>query len=217
METQDLFDHYERLASKADEAFRKVEKDHPSCVKCRVHCSDCCHAIFGVFPVEAVILKEKFDELPRKVRRMALLRADIADRELRKIEIRMRTAEDDHQMRAWVLAQARIACPLLSQSQECILYHHRPITCRVYGIPTAIQGRGHVCGKGAFKKGTKYPTFDLDAAYGTLYQLSLEYLRRMGGRDPEEASLLLSLSRVIRDPMNETKAGPRVKGRVFGP
>jgi Fe-S-cluster containining protein len=211
METKDLFDHYQQLASKAGEAFSKVEKEYPSCVKCRVHCSDCCHAVFGVFAIEAVSLKGKFDALPRKVRRQVLLKADSADRELKKVEIRMRMSEDDPQMKAMVLAKARVACPLLSESQECILYPHRPITCRVYGIPTAIQGKGHVCGKGAFEKGKKYPTFDLDAVYGALYNLSLEYMKRTGNQDSEAASLLLSVSRVIRDPVKETEAGAEKK------
>ena len=214
METKDLFDHYQKLASKADEAFSKVEKEYPSCVKCRVHCSDCCHAVFGVFAIEAVSLKGKFDALPRTVRRQALLKADSADRELRKIEIRMQMSEDNPQMKAMVLAKARVACPLLSESQECILYHHRPITCRVYGIPTAIQGKGHVCGKGAFEKGKKYPTFDLDAVYGALYKLSLEYMKRTGNQDSEAASLLRSVSRVIRDPGKETEAGAEKKDQA---
>jgi len=214
METKVLFDRYQKLASKAGEAFSKVEKEYPSCVKCRVHCSDCCHAVFGVFAIEAVALKGKFDALPRKVRRQVLLKADSANRELRKIEIRMQMSEDDPQMKAMVLAKARVACPLLSESQECILYHHRPITCRVYGIPTAIQGKGHVCGKGAFEKGKKYPTFDLDAVYGALYKLSLEYMKRTGNQDSEAASLLLSVSRVIRDPVKETQAGAKKKDKA---
>jgi Fe-S-cluster containining protein len=214
METKDLVDHYQRLALMADDAFSKVEKEYPSCVRCRVHCSDCCHAVFGVFAIEAVALKEKFDALPRKVRRQALLKADSADRELKKIEIRMRMSEDDPQVKAMVLAKARVACPLLSESQECILYHHRPITCRVYGIPTAIQGKGHVCGKGAFEKGKKYPTFDLDAVHGALFNLSLEYMKRTGNPDSEAASLLLSVSGVIRDPVKETEAGVQKKDRA---
>lgn len=205
METKDLFDQYQKLACKADEAFRKVEKEHPSCVKCRVRCSDCCHAVFGVFAIEAVVLKERFDLLPKKTRRAALLRADSADRELRKLEVRMQMSEDDPQMKAMVLAKARVPCPLLNQSQECILYHDRPITCRVYGIPTAIRGKGHVCGKGAFEKGKIYPTFDLDAVYASLYHLSWEYLERKGNQDPEAASLLLSVSRVIKSPTEATE------------
>ena len=214
METKDLFDHYQKLVCKADEAFTAVEKEYPSCVKCRVHCSDCCHAVFGVFAIEAAILKGRFDALPRKVQRQALLKADSADRELRKIEIRMRMSQDDPQMKAMVLAQARVGCPLLSESRECILYHDRPITCRVYGIPTAIQGKGHVCGKGAFERGKKYPTFDLDAAYGALYNLSREYLKRTGTQDRERASLLLSVSRVIRGPMSEIERGAKKKDKT---
>ena len=214
MQTKDLFDHYKRLARRADEAFGKVRKAYPSCVNCRPHCSDCCHAVFGVFPIEAEVLRRRFDALPKKTRRLALLRADSAERELRKIEIRMRMSEDDPQLKAMVLAKTRVSCPLLSETQECILYPHRPITCRVYGIPTAIEGKGHVCGKGAFEKGNTYPTFDLDAAYGALYKLSLEYVKRTGTDDPEAASLLLSVSRAIRSPSRKAEAGARKEDKL---
>jgi hypothetical protein len=70
----------------------------------------------------------------------------------------------------------------------------------VYGIPTAIQGKAHVCGKAGFKSGKTYPIFDLDRAYQELYLLSGELLKEAGRSDPEKASLLISVSRVIKTP-----------------
>jgi hypothetical protein len=40
-----------------------------------------------------------------------------------------------------------------------------PITCRLYGIPTAIGGKGHTCGLSGFTKGKSYPTVNLDAIH----------------------------------------------------
>jgi hypothetical protein len=101
------------------------------------------------------------------------------------------------------LSKERVRCPLLNQKEECIIYPHRPITCRVYGIPTAIQGQARVCGKAAFEKGESYPTFDLDACYKELYRLSKELLVQMGQSDMEKASLLISVSKVLKTPLEE--------------
>ena len=52
---------YELLVDKADGFFLKVQQTHGACVKCEPHCSDCCHAVFGLFLIEAAYLKRHFD------------------------------------------------------------------------------------------------------------------------------------------------------------
>ena len=107
-------------------------------------------------------------------------------------------------MRAYSLARTRIRCPLLDDHDECILYPCRPITCRVYGIPTMIQGMPRFCGKTGFEKGQPYPTFNLDAMHGELYALSKELVKRAGWEDADDrASFLFSVSKVIRTPLEE--------------
>lgn len=196
----DVFEQYRFLVSKADSAFRMVERDYGACVKCRIGCSDCCHAIFGVFMIEAVHLKQGLDQLGNAEREAALLRADEADHELKEVEEKLAVFDGDPHMKAFALAKERVRCPLLDPEDKCIIYHYRPITCRVYGIPTAIQGRGRVCGKAAFEKGKTYPVYNLDAAYRGLYRLSRELIERANIGSADKASLMLSLSRVIKTP-----------------
>ena len=131
------------------------------------------------------------------------MRGNKADKELKKLEKRLQTNGRAPEMGTESLARERIRCPLLGDNEECVLYPHRPITCRVYGIPTAIQGKAHVCGKAGFKSGKTYPIFDLDRAYQELYLLSGELLKEAGRSDPEKASLLISVSRVIKTPLGE--------------
>jgi hypothetical protein len=106
-------------------------------------------------------------------------------------------------MQAYTIARERIRCPLLDEQNECILYHRRPITCRIYGIPTKIQGKARVCGKTGFKDNGPYPTFDLDGAYHDLYTLSRELLMDLGIDPSDRASLLISISKTIRTPLDE--------------
>lgn len=203
---------YELLVDKADAFFQKIQQTHGTCVKCEPHCSDCCHAVFGLFLIEAAYVKRHFDELNGEKIKEALLRCNDTERALKRLEIKLKAHEADPKMGAHILATERIRCPLLDDNRECILYPHRPITCRVYGIPTMIHGKPHVCGKSEFEKGRSYPAFDLDGVYRDLFNLSEELLEGAGEKDLDKASLLISVCGAIRTPLDdlvkETFRGP---------
>jgi Fe-S-cluster containining protein len=200
---------YERLVEEADKAFGKMLNEHGSEIKCKAHCSDCCHAVFGLFIVEAVSIKNQFDRLGRKERRPALARCAKAHRALLKIEKSLGVEANGSDSGINQLAKARVRCPLLDEKEECILYEFRPITCRVYGIPTSIRGKARVCSRSGFKDGKTYPTFDLDRTYKNLYLLSKELLERTGNSDPERSSLLISVAKAIETPIKELITGFR--------
>jgi len=193
-----LFRTYELLVDKAEAAFQEMQKEHGSCIKCEPHCSDCCHAVFGLFLIEAGYLKDQFDKLMDEEKRAALLRCEEAEKSLERLQNMLQAHEGDPQMQAYIMSRERIPCPLLNENQDCILYPHRPITCRVYGIPTKIQGKARVCWKAEFKKDERYPVFDLDGVYRDLYLLTTELLKSAGRDDPEKASLLISVSKAIQ-------------------
>jgi Fe-S-cluster containining protein len=195
-----LFQRYEVLVGKADRAFQKMQKDYGAFVKCKPHCSDCCHAVFGLFLIEAAYLQQHFNELDRREKRAALLRGKESDKELHELKEKLKIYENDPQMASYSLGRERIRCPLLNEHQECVLYVYRPITCRVYGIPLVIKGKARVCGKAGFKNDEYYPTFNLDEAQRELYLLSMELLDRAGEKDLERASLLISVSEAIKTP-----------------
>jgi len=199
----ELFQSYELLADKAEAAFQEMQKEHSSCIKCEPHCADCCHAVFGLFLIEAGYLREQFEKLTDEEKRAALLRCEEAERSLGRLQNMLQAHEGDPQMQAYIMSRERIPCPLLSAKQECILYSHRPITCRVYGIPTKVQGKARVCWKAEFKKDERYPVFDLDGVYRDLFFLSTELLKSAGKDDPEMASLLISVSKAITTPLED--------------
>jgi Fe-S-cluster containining protein len=200
MRIEELFQTYEFLVDKADAAFREIQGSHSSCVKCQPHCSDCCHAVFGLFLIEASYLKKQFDKLPPEEKKDALLRMNETERGLKRLESKMRAHGDDPSLQAYILATERIPCPLLNQEKECILYAHRPITCRVYGVPTRIHGKARVCARAGFEKGDAYPTFDLDSVYRDLFELSKELVGE-DTNDHGKASLLISVPKAITTPL----------------
>ncbi|MEW6458728.1 MAG: hypothetical protein AB1441_06625 [Bacillota bacterium] len=199
---EELFREYEQLVAGADAAFQKMEREHGDRIRCALHCVDCCYAVFGLFLIESVYLKQLFDELGANEKAAALLRADKADKALAALEKSLKE-QDDPQLQSYALARERIRCPLLNERDECILYPFRPITCRVYGIPTAIGGRAFVCGQAGFEEGQSYPTFDLDAVYRSLHRLSKELLVRAGETDLERADFLVSVSKTLKSSLEE--------------
>lgn len=203
MKLNNLFHNYEYLVDSAEEAFHRVRRDFGECIKCELHCSDCCHAVFGLFLVEAAYLHEHFQQLKPEVQKAARLRAEKADRDLLKLQGKLEEFKDDPLMSNYALARERICCPLLDENDECILYFRRPITCRVYGIPAKIQGQSRVCEKSGFKGGRKYPVFDLDHVHRELYLLSQELLTEAKHDDLEKASLLISASMAISNPIED--------------
>lgn len=203
-----LFHSYELLVDKAEAAFHEMEVSYSRCVTCRRHCSDCCHAIFGVFLIEASYLQGHFARLSDPQKQEVLRRCRQADEKLELMKRRFQAEGRDPQSAMNALARERIQCPLLDENQDCVLYRFRPITCRVYGIPTAVHGKARACGKTRFEKGQSYPVFDLDGAYRDLHLLSMDLLRAEGHQDLEKASLLISVSTVLSTPGDRLLSDP---------
>lgn len=208
-ELSQLFRSYDSLAASADEAFQKMSRDYAEDVKCATHCDDCCHAVFGLFLVEAAYIQQFFGRLPSEVKSEVILRCGQADRELAGVQKSIREQQEaGEESTVDPLATGRVRCPLLNEEKECVLYLQRPITCRIYGVPTKIQGKARVCGLSGFKGGETYPAFDLDGIYRDLYDMSLELVEKFGGGDPEWAGLLISVSKALTTPLESLIRDP---------
>lgn len=196
MNINKLFQEYEMLLTDVDGVFQRVLKTHAGCVRCQPGCTDCCHAVFELFLIEAVYLNYHFHQrLKRRERREVLRRAEKALLEITGIKEGIKDKESG----VLQMAEARIRCSLLSDQGHCLLYEYRPITCRLYGIPTAIRGIGHTCGKSGFDKGTIYPTVNLDLIHEKLFTLSVELLGAHDYRQAcEEARKLIPVSLALK-------------------
>ena len=199
----DLFGKYLQEVRKADYLFKTIQGKYPSSVRCRIHCCDCCHAVFGVFPIEAAHIHHHFNRLDRKIRRDVLRRAEKAEGEILKAKDTLKVFEDKPQMKVYGLGKQRVRCPFLSEKEECVLYENRPIICRIYGIPFSLKDgkkeKAYACGLSGFHEKVAYPTVKLDKIYQGLCNLSKELFTEAGYIQPEKkANLMLPLSRVLR-------------------
>ena len=153
----------DKLFVAIDQAFEAVRQAHPEEIACGKGCADCCQAVFDVSLAEAVNLQVHLQRLD------PMVREEIA-----------RAAQEARQAWTQIMAAgldpsvARIRCPLLDDQGLCLCYEARPVNCRTYGIPTVIDGKGHVCGFSGFEPGKSYPTVNLASLQRILHNLSVQ-------------------------------------------
>lgn len=205
------FKKYETLVRTVDAIFGKVRSEYPKEVFCREKCSDCCYAIFDIPIIEAVYLNRKFNETFSGARKMELI--DIAskvDRSLFKMKRDAHKQVQEGKTELDILGRMsmeRVRCPLLGPDDLCLLYEHRPITCRVYGIPTATAGQSHICGRTNFKQGEAYPTLNMDNLYTQLQQITAEMTRDVKATNVKVCDMLVPVSMALITDFNESFFG----------
>ncbi len=170
-----------QLFKQIDNAVNTVSSQFPNAFKCRKGCSDCCNAAFDISFAEARLIKKSFLILGRKTRKQILKRAKAAQR---LWEETVEKAPDS-------ISTVRIPCPLLSKDEECLLYEVRPVNCRTYGVPTEINGKGHVCSFSGFLPGKSYPTIRLNVIQEQLLKIGMEVEPRLAQKRWPISAILL--------------------------
>ncbi|WP_080804768.1 YkgJ family cysteine cluster protein [Desulfamplus magnetovallimortis] len=205
------FKKYEELVVTVDAIFDKVKSEYPKEVFCREKCSDCCYAIFDIPIIEAVYLNQKFNEHFSGVEKRELI--DIAakvDRSLFKMKRDAHKEAQDGKDQIQIVAKMsmeRVRCPLLGKNDLCLLYKYRPLTCRVYGIPTATAGESHICGRTNFKQGEQYPTLNMDSLYSKLQLISAEMTADLKATNIKVCEMLIPVSMALITDFNEAFFG----------
>jgi Fe-S-cluster containining protein len=208
----EIYSKYEALVKQIDSVFATVRRQYPDCVKCKLECADCCHALFDLSLVEALYINRKFIKHVFDQRKAEVI--DDANKADRKIYQLKRNAfkavdagEKTEDQVLFEMAAERIRCPLLNKENKCDLYDFRPITCRLYGIPTSISGRGHTCGLSDFKEGDSYPTVNLDAVHAKLHAFSQEIVVALKSTHVKMGDILMPLSMALLTVFDETYLG----------
>ncbi len=211
LDLKEHFVKYEALVQMVDGVFERVKKEYPKEVFCRKKCSDCCYAIFDLTLIEALYLNDKFLKKFSGMEKNSLIEiADKTDRVLVKMK---RNAYREVKKGAEQLeivakmSQERVRCPLLGKDDLCVMYEHRPITCRIYGIPTSTAGSSHICGRTNFKQGEPYPTLNMDKIYGQLQLLSVQLIKDINSEQIKMHEMLIPVSMAMITEFNEEYLG----------
>jgi len=211
-ELEHVFKKYEAFVEQLDGVFESVQQQYSDCVKCKLECSDCCHALFDISLVEALYINSKFLENVTAEKKAKILEsANTSDRKIyqlkRKAFKAVDAGEKSEEQVLLEMAAERIRCPLLNEERRCDMYASRPATCRLYGIPTAIAGRGHTCGLSAFKTGESYPTVNLDSVHTKLHELSCEIIEVLQSKHVKMGEVLMPLSMALLTVFDEAYLG----------
>lgn len=215
-----FFKKYEALVGLADKAFERVKDQNVEFVKCESGCSDCCHALFDLTLIEAIYINHHFkDTFTEKEKKIILDRANSADRKTYKVKRQAHKALENGENEVKILADVgaeRVRCPLLSREDLCELYKYRPITCRVYGVPTAIQGMSHTCGKSGFVEGGEYATVSMDTIYKKLYEISVELVAYIQSKHVKMADILVPVSMALLTDYDDEYLGTKKEDQKKG-
>ncbi len=178
-----MFSQLLHLNQFVDQTMTMLFQKFPDEVRCHKGCSDCCNAVFDLSFIEACYFVTNFQKVDEVTRQEIVERAKHAHEQW--VALFSGGSDPSH---------GRIRCPLLADTGVCACYRARPINCRTYGVPTVINGTGHVCGLSRFDKGKSYPTLDLAPLQKSLYEYSLQY----GGE--ELGSKRWSVAAVVLNP-----------------
>lgn len=125
---------YRALLARVDDWYRGVKAAHPVKVPCSRGCRECCLGLFDITLADRDLLREGMASLDAGTRR---------DIERRAREILARLPELGETLDGWSSRRiddlcdtlGDVECPVLGREGECRLYSHRPMTCRMSGVP----------------------------------------------------------------------------------
>jgi Fe-S-cluster containining protein len=203
------FQKYQMLIKEVDQVFNKMKNDYPQEVKCDQGCTECCFALFDLSLVEALYLNKKFSDLGQDLRNSILIEADKTDRQINKIKKELYKEHRQGVDQQEILKKASLVksrCPLLIDN-ICVLYDHRPITCRLYGIPMNMGQVTATCSQSGFETGKEYPTVHMNKIHDRLVSLSRETAEAINTRYPELYAMLVPVSMCILTDYNKEYLG----------
>ena len=188
MTLQEHLRRYLEFVARVDQLFRSVAEAHADLMACKPGCDDCCSVYFELSLIEAFYLSGMVrDQLNAHARDRLLARADQAEPVFRHARgilqgISNRGPDSEREVQD-AASRLKIRCPL-NEDGICVLYEHRPVTCRLYGTPQKIGDRVISCPKTGFRPGNQYTSVDVNALQRQLFDYSCDFLMDLIGTAP---------------------------------
>ena len=129
---------YLKFLSRADAWYRGVRGKFPDKVTCTKGCRDCCLGLFDVTLLDGDLLREGLAAADPETRRDIESRAASILAKLRETWPGLGATLEgwtDDEIDVLCDALGAVECPVLGPAGECRLYEHRPLTCRLSGVP----------------------------------------------------------------------------------
>lgn len=137
---QELLERYANLLKEVDQWFASCLSVQGDQIACKRGCSACCRGLFDITLLDALYLRSGFDLLPQdiqiSVRHKARPRLDqISSRWPSFKAPWLLNLIPENEWDEIMPEEDETPCVLLSADGKCLVYDHRPMTCRLNGIP----------------------------------------------------------------------------------
>jgi Fe-S-cluster containining protein len=140
VDMEEILKRHKELLGRVDAWFAESMERFPQHIACASGCSACCRSLFDITLLDAYYLKLGFDKLPANVKETVLEKC----RERLRL-MREEWPEFDHPFvlnyrpeEEWeplMPEEDETPCVLVGEDGRCLEYEHRPMTCRLHGIP----------------------------------------------------------------------------------
>ena len=133
-------DDYRGILERSDEHFASVMRTQPQNLQCGAGCSLCCYGLFEIGSGDVPLIAEGLEQLHPSRRKKVIRRA---------LEIVESTAHPNlrecssEEKKAFFDRTRATPCPNLDDNGLCLMYEHRPLVCRTFGLPLR-EGRKYI-------------------------------------------------------------------------
>lgn len=146
-----LLDRYRVLLAQVDSWFAAARTAFSNEVQCRKGCDLCCRGLFDITPLDAALVREGFRLADAEDQRLMLNAAEQALAEVRTHAPRWNPPFRINQLGAAAFDALcdrldQVPCPALAEDGGCRVYSHRPLVCRLHGIPMYDPVEEAYCG-----------------------------------------------------------------------
>lgn len=134
VDLSDFFAEYEAMVQDVEEKVRESERNTGEHCRCGADSDACCRRYFELKLIEAIYLNNKINKsISSAGRQEVIARSAQIFQRLRTIAASAGPAGGDEGVDE-IYARKNLICPLNVEG-KCMLYAHRPIRCRTWGLP----------------------------------------------------------------------------------
>jgi len=135
---------YTRILDRADDFFRSVAESQPQNLQCGRGCSLCCYGLFEIGSGDVPLIAEGLAKLHPSRRKMIIRRSQEILASSNHPDLRECSPAEKG---SFFDRTASTPCPNLNDRGECMMYEHRPLVCRTFGLPlrNGSEYIGDVC------------------------------------------------------------------------
>lgn len=122
-----------------DEWFAGIREKYSAQMQCGKGCTACCHGLFDISLADVARMTLGFQQLPQHVQDEVRVKAVALHASIRESAPQESTPTlfnpDDPRIDNIVDGAGSPPCPFLATDGRCLIYEHRPMACRLEGVP----------------------------------------------------------------------------------